>query len=125
MDDARTDAWNGRVRVDLQNIKKMTASQLDRIKQYGSNAENLLQNRDFAQFVHHYKFDMMDQLAGITGHTLEDNNSRVAIGHNLAGIDGFIASLQRAKWYKDKVVSLQNQPAPTVTEEKEVYGRNS
>ena len=112
INDELTDAWNSRVKIDLQNIKRMSASQLDRIKSYGSSAENLLSNREFAVFVHHYKFDLMNTLSGITGHTAEDNASRIAISHNLAGIDGFIASLQKAKWYKDKVVSQQTDVAP-------------
>lgn len=110
IDDTVVESWNSRVRVDLQNIKRMTPAQLDRVKQYGSNAENLLQNKDFAQFIHHYKFDLMEQLATITGHTAEDNNSRIAIAHNLAGLDGFISSLQRARWFRDKVVSQQQAP---------------
>jgi len=112
IDDAVVDSWNLRVRVDLNNIKKMTASQLDRIKTYGSAAENLLTNKDFAQFIHHYKFDLMDQLGGVTGHSSDDNTQRVAIANSLTAVDGFIASLQRAKWYKDKVVSHQTQTPP-------------
>ena len=109
VDDQVTDSFNRRVRVDLNNVKKMTPAQLDRVKQYGSSAENLLQNRDFAQFIHHYKFDLMDQLGQITTHTDEDNMRRVALSNYIAGIDGFIASLQRAKYFKDKVVSQQTQ----------------
>ena len=119
IDESAAEAWNSRVRVDLQNIKRMSAAQLDRIKQYGSSAENLLQNREFAQFVHHYKFEVMEQISAVTGHTAEDNNSRIALAHNLAGIDGFIASLQRAKWYKDRVVS-QQQPTPNANNDKEI-----
>ena len=109
VDDTLTDSFNTRVRADLNNVKKMTPAQLDRVKQYGSNAENLLVNRDFAQFIHHYKFDLMDQLGQITTHTEEDNMRRVALSNYIAGIDGFIASLQRAKYFKDKVVSQQTQ----------------
>jgi hypothetical protein len=103
------EAYNSRPRIDLNNIKKMSAAQLDHIKTYGSRAENLLHNRDVAEFIHHYKFELLDQLSSITEHTQEDNAKRVAIGNHLAGIDGFIASLQRAKYYKDKIVSQQTQ----------------
>lgn len=109
VDEQLTESFNSRVRVDLNNVKKMTPSQLDRVKQYGSSAENLLQNRDFAQFIHHYKFDLTDQLGSITTHTEEDNMRRVALCNYLAGIDGFIASLQRAKYFKDKVVTQQTK----------------
>ena len=51
----------------------------------------------------------MDQLGQITTHTDEDNMRRVALSNYVAGIDGFIASLQRAKYFKDKVVSQQTQ----------------
>lgn len=103
------DAFNSRVKVDLNNIKTMTAAQLDRVKNYGSQAENLLMNRDFAQFIHHYKFDVLDQLSNLSGHTEEDNTRRIAMSNQLAGIDGFIASLQRAKFFKDRVVNQQNK----------------
>lgn len=107
IDEQVAESFNARLRVDLNNIKKMTPAQLDKVKQYGSAAENLLFNRDFAQFIHHFKFDVLDQLGSISGHTEEDNTKRIAMSNQLAGIDGFIASLQRAKYYKDKIVSQQ------------------
>jgi len=107
IDDQITDSFNSRIRIDLNNVKKMTPAQLDRVKQYGSAAENLLANREFAQFIHHYKFELLDQLSAVSGHTDETNLQRIAYSNYLAGIDGFIASLQKAKWYKDKVVSQQ------------------
>ena len=102
-------AFNSRIRVDLNNVKKMTPAQLDRIKSYGSQAENLLVNKDFVQFIHHWKFDTAEQIGSVNGHTEEDNARRVALSNQLAGIDSFIASLQRAKYYKDRAVSLQQQ----------------
>lgn len=114
VDEQLAESYNSRVRVDLNNIKKMTPAQLDRVKSYGSAAENLLQNRDFAQFIHHYKFDLSDQIASITAHSPEDNERRVALCNYLSGIDGFIASLQRAKYFKDKVVTQQvKEQGPT------------
>lgn len=106
-------AFNSRVRVDLNNIKKMTAGQLDRVKNYGSQAEVLLSNRDFVQFVHHWKFDMLDTITTIAGHTEEDNTRRIALCNQLSGMDSFVASLQRARYFKEKVVSQQT-PAQEV-----------
>jgi len=111
VNDAQVEAFNNRLRVDLNNVKKMTPAQLDKVKTYGSAAENLLANKDFVQFIHHYKFEVLDQLSGISGFLPEDNEKRIAYSNYLAGIDGFIASLQRAKYYKDKVVSQQTQPS--------------
>ena len=102
------DAYNSRPRYEL-NSKKLTTERADKLKSYGSQAENLLMNRDFVQFIHHYKFEVTEQLAGITGFTPEDNEKRIAYSNYLSGIDGFIASLQRAKYYKDKVVSDQQK----------------
>lgn len=107
VNDDVVEAFNTRPRYEL--TKKTTPAQLDKIKVYGSSAENLMTNRDFVQFIHHYKFELMDQLANITGHTPEDNERRLATAHYMSGIDGFIASLQRAKYWKDKVVSQQMQ----------------
>jgi hypothetical protein len=103
-------AYNAKPRTDINNIKKMSPGQLDQVKVYGSNAENLLNNKDFALFVHHFKFDMTAELASIAGHTPDDNARRVSIAHNIAGIDKFVTSLKRAAYFKEKAVSIQTAP---------------
>ena len=97
------DAFNSRLTVDLNSIKKMTPSQLDAVKTYGSQAETLLKNRDLAMFVHQFKFEVSDQLANIRGHTPEDNLQRIALSNELTGIDNFINTLKRAVYYKNKI----------------------
>mgnify|MGYP003344000004 CR=1 FL=1 len=101
------EAFNKRLTVDLNNIKKMTPAQLDRVKSMGSQAESLLKNKDFAFFVHSFKFECVDVLTEISTHTEADNAQRVAISNQLAGIDGFIKSLKRAVYFKNRVVSQQ------------------
>lgn len=96
-------AYNTRLTVDLGQISKLSASQKDQVKHYGSLAEALLKNRDLAMFVHHFKFSLADELAGIRGHLPEDNARRIAIGNELAGIDNFVNSLKRAVYYKNRV----------------------
>ena len=110
IDPELTRAFNAKPKLDINNLKKMTPSQKDGVKTYGSAAENLLANKDFALFVHHFKFDLADELSSITGHTVDDNARRISIANNLAGIDKFVAQLQRAVWFKGKVVTLQNEP---------------
>jgi hypothetical protein len=112
------EAFNSRLTVNLNTIKDMTASQLDQVKSHGSQAEALLKNRDLALFIHQFKFDITDQLTTIMGHTEEDNSRRVALSNQLSGIDGFIASLQRAVYMKNRVVTLQSAPAPQPKESK-------
>mgnify|MGYP003339258704 CR=1 FL=1 len=107
------DAFNSRLTVDLNSIKKMTPSQLDAVKTYGSQAEALLKNRDLALFIHHFKFDLADQLANLNGHTPDDNSRRVAIANELRGIDQFVATLQRAVYMKNRAVN-QAQEGPRV-----------
>ena len=107
IDNEVIDAFNARPRVDLNNIKTMSATEADRVKTWGTQAETLLSNRDFALFVHQFKFEMTDLLMEFKGHTAEDDRARVAIAHNLAGVDAFVSMLKRAKYFKDKVVSLQ------------------
>ena len=102
------DAFNARPRADLNSIKKMTASQQDRVKTWGTQAENLLTNRDFAMFVHQFRFEMTDALLEIRTHTEQDNATRIAISNQLAGVDSLITMLKRARYMKDKVVTLQN-----------------
>ena len=110
INDELTHAFNQKPKLDINKIKKMTPGQLDQVKVYGSAAENLLNNRDFALFVHHFKFDQADDLAAINGHSEDDNARRVAISNYLAGIDRFVASLQRAVYFKNSAVSIQNAP---------------
>jgi hypothetical protein len=111
------DAFNTRLTVNLNTIKSMRPSELDRVKAQGSTAEALLKNRDLALFIHQYKFELTDALIAITGHTQEDNNKRVAVSNQLAGIDGFVSSLQRAMYMKNKVVNLQQDPTSNFNKE--------
>jgi hypothetical protein len=110
IDEELTAAFNAKPKIDINRIKTMSPSQLDAIKVYGSAAENLLKNKDFALFVHHFKFDLADELSAISGHTADDNCKRVALAHNIAGIDKFVSSLQRAVYYKNRAVSIQTAP---------------
>lgn len=104
------DAFNSRLTVNLNTIKDMTASQLDRVKAHGSAAEALLKNKDFAMFVHQWKFEVVDQMTAISTHTADDNARRIALNNQLAGIDSFVATLQRAVYMKNRAVSQQQSP---------------
>jgi hypothetical protein len=95
--------YNTRLTVDFSNINKLSPSQKDRIRHYGSQAEALIKNKDLAMFIHHHKFEMADALASIRGHSPEDNMQRVAISNQLAGIDDFVNGLKRAVYLKAKL----------------------
>lgn len=96
-------AYNSRLTVDLSQPSKLTPSQKDQVRHYGSQAEALLKNRDLAMFVHHFKFTIADELSNIRNHTAEDNAQRVAFSHQLAGIDSFVNSLKRAVYLKNRI----------------------
>jgi len=104
------DAFNSRLTANLNTIKTMRPAQLDTLKNEGSQAEALLKNRELALFIHQYKFELLDALSAITGHTQEDNSRRVAIANQLAGIDGFVTTLKRSVYMKDKIVTQQASP---------------
>ena len=112
LDQSIVDAYNARPKVDLNSIKTMRPEQLDRVKTWGSTAENLLTNRDFALFVNQFKFELTDALIDIKTHTQDDNTARISIANQLTGIDNFIAFLKRAVYFKNRVVTMQNQPDP-------------
>ena len=114
------EAFNSKLTVNLNTIKTMKPGQLDQVKAQGSNAEALLKNKDLALFVHQFKFELADALTSITVHTEEDNNRRVAFSNQLAGIEGFIQSLHRAVYMKNKVVTQQAEPASTQQEDTNV-----
>lgn len=97
------DSFNTKLRYDLTDIKKLTPAQRDQVRIYGTEAEQLIKNRSLAMFVHHYKFELCDQLTNIVGHTAEDNQMRIAISNQLSGIDNFVSSLKRAVYIKTRV----------------------
>ena len=104
------ESFNTRLTVDTTNLKKLSPSQRDQVKHYGSQAEALIKNRELAMFVHHYKFELADMLTGITGYTDADNQQRIAIAHQMTGIDQFVTSLRRAVYQKNKMVTFESQP---------------
>jgi len=112
INDEAVAAFNNRLTANLNTIKTMTPAQLDRVKTAGSQAEALLKNRELAQFVHSFKFEICDSLVEIVNHTAEDNARRIALTNQLAGIDSFIASLQRAVFLKNRVVTQQSPEEP-------------
>ena len=104
------EAFNSRWTVDLNNFKKFSPGQRDRVKKYGSDAEALLKNRELALFVHHFKFDLADSLVMIQGHSPDDNSRRVSIANQLTAMDGFITSLKRAVMLRNRVIEWEARP---------------
>ena len=109
IEEETVESFNTRLTVDTSDIKRLTPSQRDTIKHYGSQAEALLKNRDLAMFVHHYKFELADNLTNITGHTDVDNVTRIAQANYLSGIDGFVTSLKRAVYQKNKILAWETK----------------
>lgn len=105
------EAYNTRLTVDLNSIKKMTAGELDRVKAHGSQAEALLKNKELALFIHQFKFEVTDSLGEVNGHSPDDNARRVALANQLTGIDSFITTLKRAVYIKNRIVTQQNGSA--------------
>jgi len=110
------DAFNTRLTVTINSIKTMTIHQQDQVKATGSEAEALLKNRQLALFIHTTKFEILDEIAGIMGHTQDDNNRRISLANKLAGLDSFITVLRRAVHMKELVVKHQTAPAKTKEE---------
>jgi hypothetical protein len=104
------DFYNSRLTVDISQPSKLTTSQKDQVRHYGSLAEALLKNRDLAMFVHHFKFSLADDLASIRSHTLDDNTRRIALSNELAGIDNFVNSLKRAVYLKNRIGNTEQVP---------------
>ena len=103
------DSFNSRLTLDTNNIKKLTPSQRDQIRHYGSQAEALLKNRDLAMFVHHYRFELGDALVRITSHTDLDNATRIATANYMSGMDGFVTSLKRAVYHKTRLEDSESK----------------
>ena len=101
------EAFNKRLTIDTSNISKLTPSQRDAVKVYGSQAEALIKNRDLAMFIHHFRFEVNDALVGITAHTAEANAERIALAHQLSGIDAFINSLKSAVYKRNRMLEAE------------------
>jgi hypothetical protein len=104
------DFYNSRLTVDISQPSKLTASQKDSVRNYGSQAETLMKNRDLAMFVHHFKFSLADELASIRTHQPDDNARRIALSNELAGIDNFVNSLKRAVYLKNRIGNTNEVP---------------
>lgn len=95
----------------------MKPLELDQVKAYGSQAENLLKNKELALMIHHFKFEVTDQISQISAHDPDSNAKRVALANQLTGIDQFVATLQRAVYMKNRVVTQQQEgPADRPTD---------
>ena len=101
--------YNNRLTVDISSIKKLSPSQEDRVRHYGSQAEALLKNKDLAMFIHHFKFEVSDMLVAIRTHTEDANEERIALANQLSGIDSFINSLKSAVFKKNKIIKAESQ----------------
>ena len=116
------EAYNNRIRATVQDLRALSPAQADAIKNQGSKAEALLKNHDLVQFIHQFRFEVCDVIAGISGHDADSNARRVALSNQLSGIDAFVATLQRAVYHKNRVVSDQEGPASTPRDAtKEIY----
>lgn len=105
------DAYNKRLTIDTSNPKKLSPSQRDAVKSYGSLAESLLKNRDLAMFVHHFKFEVNDAMTNIRSHTAEANAERIALANQLSGIDSFINTLKSAVYKKNVMIKAETVDA--------------
>lgn len=110
------EAYNNRLTIDTSNIKKLTPSQRDAVKAYGSQAEALMKSRELAMFIHHFKFEVNDAMANIRSHSEEANAERIALANQLAGIDSFVNTLKSAVYKKNVLIKAEtvdktdNQP---------------
>jgi hypothetical protein len=102
------EAYNKRLTVDTSNPKKLTPSQRDAVKNYGSIAESMLTNRDLAMFIHHFKFEVNDAMANIRTHSTEANAERIALANQLSGIDSFVNTLKSAVYKKNVLIRSES-----------------
>jgi hypothetical protein len=110
INDNTVEFYNSRLNVDLSSMKNLKPEQADKVRHYGTQAENLLKNKDLAMFIHHFKFEVTDQISSIRGHTADVNAERVALSNQLVGIDNFVSSLKRAAYLKNRIGNTNEVP---------------
>lgn len=122
IDQDAINAYNSRITGTVATLSRLSPSQQDHVKAHGSRAEALLKNHDLVQFIHQFRFEVTDAIAGIQAHDTDSNARRVALSNQLSGMDAFVASLQRAVYMKNRVVSEQEGPRSAPRDpNKEVY----
>jgi hypothetical protein len=101
----------GKVRNSInKDIRTMSAAQLDGIKSMGSEAQKFLEDDSFKKFVNLFEAEKLLEIVSVNGYSEIDNAKRIALTHNLNGIEEFVSFLKKKITDKDKVVSLQNGP---------------
>lgn len=114
-------SYNHRLTMNLSELNRLTPEQRERVRDQGNRAQRLLQDRDLVQFIHQFRFEVADAIAGIQGHSDTDNSRRVALANHLSGMDQFVAVLQRAVYQRDRAVSQEDGPPAPRDTTKEVY----
>ena len=114
LSDSFIEAFNARVQVNPNSIKNLTVEQQDKIKSWGTSAENLLKNRELALFIHAYRAELADDLTQLRGHSLDDNTRRIAVANQLSGLEGFVNSLKTAVYQKSQLVKLNQLPTDQI-----------
>jgi hypothetical protein len=98
-------AYNAR--TNFTNVSKLSTEQQDRAIAVGTDAERLLSDANFALFVNSFKFEIIDEIAGLSSHTDEINNKRIGLSNQLSGVERFVEYLQRASILKERLVTMQ------------------
>lgn len=109
--DSARQAFNTRLRITIADVRGLSPSAADRVVQAGTRAENLRANADFAHAVHEARFEIMDELAAIATYNEHDNQRRIALSHELRGLDRLVSVLDRACYLKNRVVTEREQGA--------------
>lgn len=98
-------AFNGRL-TDLHRLEHFSPVMRQRVIDWAQRASELLQNPDFAQFVHQYKFELCDQLSTISQYTADAERQRLHLAQQIAGIQGFVDMLHTAVHHGQRAGNL-------------------
>lgn len=87
----------------------MTPEQRAKTIEAGTTAERLLADQGFLNFMNQFRYEAVEDLAGITAHDEVANNNRIAIANKLAGVDEFLQLLGKARATKERIVSEESK----------------
>jgi hypothetical protein len=93
----------------MNKLDKFSAHQRQKVKSAGEQARLLLANPDFAKFIYQYKFELLDGMDAVQGYTEVEDNRRLALTHQVAGIQGFVDMLHRVVHYGSKAGNIENK----------------
>lgn len=93
------------------NTNNLTATQRQKIREQGENAQRILDDANVMNFLLVTRSDIVEELTKISGFSEEHISKRLALTYNLSGLERFVDTLRNAVIDKERIVSMEAKVA--------------